>query len=139
METEKTRVLCLDDNVIIAMELEAILREAKDIQCVGVLGNADNLIEEVRKNQPDVVLLDLTMPGRNPLDALKEISSSTPEVRVIVFSGYDDIATRDEAEEAGAWGFLSKSGDLQDILKLIREAAGKTKDREGNEEGHLWH
>jgi len=120
--SEAIRVLCLDDNAIIAMEIEAILNEAEDMLCVGVLGSADDLLDEIKKSKPDVVLLDLTMPGTSPLKALKNVSRLYPHIKVIVFSGYDDRRSIEEVEQAGAWGFISKSGDVDAILSTIRRA-----------------
>jgi DNA-binding NarL/FixJ family response regulator len=68
-------------------------------------------------------MLDLTMPGRPPLDALRDLCTAVPETRVIAFSGHDDQRTTDEAIRAGAWELISKHCDPVDVINAIRRVA----------------
>src|SRR5678816_409097 len=81
------------------------------------------LTEECARVRPQVVLLDLHMPGTPPLEALKELSAAAPAVRVIVFSGLDDGETVDRAVRAGAWGLVPKVAATDAILDAIRRVA----------------
>ena len=70
-----------------------------------------------------IVVLDLTMPGRTPLEALGELSRTNPGVRTIVFTGHDDPSTITAAADAGAWGLVSKMGEPGDLIKAVRRVA----------------
>ena len=121
--TRPIAVLVVDDNRDLASMLQIVIAGEPDMVCVGSLASADTLLETIAKTSPDVVLLDLTMPGRQPLDVVAEASKVAPACRIIVLSGYDDRATMDRAAESGAWGFVSKHGDMPSILEAIRSIA----------------
>jgi DNA-binding NarL/FixJ family response regulator len=105
VKLDPIRVLCVDDNVIIGMAMRATIDATHDMKCVDCLERADTLLETVAELQPDVILLDLHMPGREPL---------------IVLSGSGDSSSREEALAAGARTYLTKGGSSQPILAAIR-------------------
>jgi DNA-binding NarL/FixJ family response regulator len=72
-------------------------------------------VERARHDEPDIVLLDIDMPGRNAFEALAQIAAELPHVRVIVVSGHVRAELIDHALDAGAWGYISK-GDETDII-----------------------
>jgi DNA-binding NarL/FixJ family response regulator len=117
------KVLCVDDNAIIMMATQATIDAASDMSCVGCLYRADALVDTVAKLMPDAVLLDLNMPGKEPLAALRELTVSHPEVPVIVFSGFSDLDTAQSAYDAGAKRYLTKGGDGRPMLDAIRSVA----------------
>jgi DNA-binding NarL/FixJ family response regulator len=121
--TKPISVIVVDDNADFVSMLATLIDGESDMVCAGTLASADTLLETVVEIKPDVVLLDLTMPGRKPLDAVAEASQRVPDSRIIVLSGYDDQATVDRAVDQGAWGFVSKHGDVPDILRSIRAVA----------------
>ena len=124
---ESIRVLCADDNAIIAMAIEAAIEDEPDLASAGIVHNADDLVGIVDRTGAQVVLLDLRMPGRDPLEALAELRARRPGVRVVVFSGFDDAASIDRAVEAGARGYVSKDGSTDQVVAAIRRvAAGGT-------------
>jgi two-component system response regulator DesR len=123
VETEKIRVLCVDDSDDIAQMLERSVAAEPDMTSVGRLPGADDLVSEVARARPSVVLLDLTMPGKDPLSAVRELHAAHPTVRVIVYSGYDDRAAVNSAMDAGAWGFVPKHTDVSALLGVIRNVA----------------
>lgn len=122
---DRLRVLCVDDHADFAMLWSAIVDAQDDMVSVGTLGNADRLEAEVTDRGADLVLLDLTMPGRDPLEALDRLVATAPAVRVLVFSGYDDAATTSRVVARGACGLLSKSLDPDQVLARIRTAASR--------------
>lgn len=124
MSDATIEVLIVDDSDDLAQVLEFLIDGEADMRCAGRLCNADGLIESVGDVRPRVVLLDLTMPGRSPLEAMSEASGRFPETRFVVLSGYDDPARVDEAVQRGAWGFVSKHGDVATIVRAIRAVAG---------------
>jgi DNA-binding NarL/FixJ family response regulator len=119
------KVLCVDDNAIIAMATSAIIDSADDMRCVGCLYRADTLLDTVAELQPDAVLLDLHMPGKDPLTVLRDLTRDHPDVAVIVLSGFCDADTEEEALAAGARRFLTKGGSGQPILDTIRAVAAR--------------
>ncbi|MDZ4830020.1 MAG: response regulator transcription factor [Phycisphaerae bacterium] len=118
--TPRTRVLCVDDSADMSEMLALFIRRQPDMEDAGVLGSAEGIVDEVIRCRAAVVVLDLTMPGPSPLEAIRELRNQVPSCRVIAFSGYDDQDTRESAQRAGAWELVSKHGDLSDILKAIR-------------------
>ena len=116
-------VLCADDNTDIADLMLIALNRQPDMRCAGVVTDAADLPATVAKTKPEVLVLDLRMPGINALEFVRRLHAAQPETRVIVYSGYDDRETIDHAIEAGAWGFVSKHEDLNDLLEAIRKVA----------------
>jgi DNA-binding NarL/FixJ family response regulator len=104
--------------------LARLVSAEPDLESVGELTSAGALVEEVLKRHADVAVIDLTMPGTPPLDAIRDLSDRVPTCRVIAFSGYDDAATVDEALGAGAYELVSKHGSPSDILHAIRRVCG---------------
>src|SRR5438552_18978662 len=122
--TEKPiRVLCVDDNPELVDGLQIKLALEHDIECVGHAHTADQLVEDVREAQPDIVLLDIDMPGRESLEVLGELTAACPEARVIILSGYvrEDFINR--ALDSGAWGYVAKSEEPDVIVSAIRSVA----------------
>jgi DNA-binding NarL/FixJ family response regulator len=119
------RVLCVDDHVIIGMAMRATIDAAPDMTCVECLERADMLVNTVAELQPDVVLLDLNMPGKEPLAVVRELVRDYPDVAIIVLSGSSDAETRDAALKAGAWRFLLKGRSGKTILATIRAAVAR--------------
>jgi two-component system response regulator DesR len=115
------KVLCVDDNLAVAGMFALQIGQEADMEYVGTLHSADGLVQAVAERRPGIVLLDMSMPGREPLEVLAEVAAKYPDTRVIVCSGYDDPATVNRAIEAGAWGYVSKDSTPEEILRAIRE------------------
>lgn len=116
-------LLIVDDNADLAEVLAMTLQEKGGLRLVGTLRSADGLLEAIEQGKPDVVLIDLGMAGRPPLEAVREASERHPETRVVVYSGYDDARTVDQAVDAGAWGFVSKHREIDAVVSVIRRVA----------------
>ncbi|MBF0372035.1 MAG: response regulator transcription factor [Alphaproteobacteria bacterium] len=116
-------VLCVDDNPMIADALSARLALEPDMALVGRLSDASTLLDTVGRVNPDIVLLDVDMPGRDPFDAVDELRTREPMVRVVMFSGHLRGELVDRAVEAGAWGYVSKNEGTEAIIDAIRRAA----------------
>lgn len=117
---KKHRVLCVDDNPHVAEALRSRLSRQQDLTWVGCLPDADGLAEMLERESPDVVLLDLDMPGRDPLEVLSELSSEAMTARVIVFSGHVRKDLINRAINAGAWGYISKGEGEEVLLESMR-------------------
>jgi DNA-binding NarL/FixJ family response regulator len=85
------RVLIVDDHAVVRTGLQLLLATQEDMEAVGEAGSADEAVERARALQPDLVLLDLTMPGRPGLEALPELLEANPEVKVLILS-MEDVA-----------------------------------------------
>ena len=121
----RIRVLCVDDHVVISMAMRATIDASSDMCCVGCIERADMMVETVAELKPDAVLLDLHMPGKEPMAAMRDLIHEHPDVAIIVFSGSDDNETRRTALMAGAWCYLLKGGSGQKILDAIRAAVAQ--------------
>ncbi|MBX3379992.1 MAG: response regulator transcription factor [Phycisphaeraceae bacterium] len=140
------RVLCVDDSADITAMLALCIEREADMESVGSLSAADDLLIEAKRSRADVVLLDVGMPGMDALEMLRKLIAINPPrcgegdeteskvrpVRVIVFSGHSDQKTVDDAAKAGACGYLSKSVEIPVILEAIRQVA------HGEESFRVW-
>lgn len=117
------RVLCVDDNKQVGEAIERAVKQAvPDLEFVGWVASADGLLEHVKRAEPDVVLLDVDMPGADPITALGEMSSlhPPPAARVVMLSGHVLPQHINRAIEAGAWGYISKNQPMEAVLDAVR-------------------
>jgi DNA-binding NarL/FixJ family response regulator len=121
------RVLCVDDLPDVAAVMQLMLDAEPDMTCVGCLASADDLVSQARRLTPDILVLDASMPGKDPFKAMTELRQACPDVAAIVYSGRDDPDSVDLAAEAGAWGWVGKHEPPHELVRAVREvAAGHT-------------
>ena len=121
------RILLCDDQSIVTEGLRVILRQAGDIEVIGVVENGADAVDAVARLQPDVVLMDLRMPVMNGIQATERIRQQHPATRVLVLTTYDDDEWVFDAIRAGAAGYLLKDAPRNQIIEAIRgTAAGAT-------------
>jgi len=121
------RVLICDDQQVVAAGLQAILSTAAQIEVVAKAHDGAEAIELVASMQPDVVLMDLKMPGVNGVQATREIRARFPQVRVLILTTYDADEWVFEAIRAGASGYLLKDAPRDTLVAAIEgTAAGQT-------------
>jgi len=107
-------ILLVDDDVTLRERLARALRErGYDVRTAG---SADEAMEQVRADSPELAVLDLRMPGRSGLDLLREMREHDPATRILVLTGYGSIATAVEATKLGAEGYLPKPVDADELL-----------------------
>jgi len=114
------KVIICDDQAIIRDGLEMLLNLEKDIEVVGQAQDGAEAVEQVRQHQPDLVLMDLKMPGMNGIEATRQIRTHDPAVRVLVLTTYDDDEWVFDAIRAGASGYLLKDTPREAVIKAIR-------------------
>ena len=121
------RVLICDDQVIVCEGLRAILSTAPGVEIVGLAHDGVEALELVERHRPDVVLMDLNMPGMNGLQATREIRDRYPQVRVLVLTTYDADEWVFDAIRSGAAGYLLKDTPREGLIDAIEgTAAGRT-------------
>jgi len=123
LKNDKIRLLCVDDNVSVCEAIKIKLELSGGIEWVGRLEHAGDLVSEVKRLKPDVVLLDIDMPGKDSFEALAEVVEASPDARVLILSGYVQNELIDKAVEAGAWGYISKNEGTEVIVSAIRSVA----------------
>ena len=116
------RVLLVDDHDLFRTGLRNLLEE-QGVDIVGEAGSGTDALRIVRESAPDVVVMDLNMPGMNGVDATRHISRDAPLTRVIVLTISDQEQDVMDAILAGACGYLLKDASIQDLLKGIESAA----------------
>lgn len=126
MKSDPIRVLCVDDHGFLVEGLQARFERTPDIEFVGRLPSAEDLVIEARRLKPDVILLDIEMPGPDPFEVTELLHQTMPDIRIIFLSAH----TRDHyigaAVDAGASGYFSKSDEIDRILEGIRTVARRS-------------
>lgn len=115
------RVLIADDHQVVREGLKRILSEASEIKVVGEAGNAFQLMESLRSENWDVVILDINMPGKSGIDVLKEIKKQYPRLPVLILSMYPEDQFALRAFKAGAAGYLTKAGASDELVVAVRK------------------
>ena len=120
--TRKIRVLVADDHAVVREGICALVNLQKDMLIVGEAVNGQDAIEKTAQLLPNVVLMDIAMPVLNGIEAMKEITSTCSDVKVLVLSQYDDAGNIVASKEAGAFDFIPKKSVSSQLLEAIRLA-----------------
>jgi DNA-binding NarL/FixJ family response regulator len=118
-----TRVLIVDDHGVLRAGLEQLLANAKDIEVVGSATNGADAVSVAAKVLPDVVLMDLSMPVLDGIEATRQILDILPQTRIVVLTSFSDRERILAAVDAGAVGYMLKDSEPDDLFKGIRAAA----------------
>lgn len=117
------RVIVVDDHVMFTEAIGLMLGSANGIDFVGAAHNGEDAIELVRSEHPDVVLMDLALPGMDGVVATTAIRSASPTSNVVILTGLVDPSHVIKAVEAGASGFMPKTMAMEDLVGVVRRAA----------------
>ncbi len=117
------RVLVIDDHAVVRSGLRHVLDAEADIETVGEAGTAEEGVRAAHDLAPDVVLLDIVMPGRSGLEATPEILAAAKQAKVLILSMQDDPRYVREAFAAGASGYVLKEAADADVVEAVREVA----------------
>jgi DNA-binding NarL/FixJ family response regulator len=120
------RVLIADDHPLILAGIRRTLERSENIEIVGEARSGPEVLALVARSKPQVVLLDLRMPGMHGGDCIEQIRTSWPDIKIVVLSALDDTQSIDTALAAGATAYVVKSVIPSDIASVIRQAAGGT-------------
>jgi two-component system response regulator NreC len=121
------RIVVVDDHAVVRSGLRLLLEAEADLEVVGDAGNARDAIFEVRATKPDVVLLDVVMPGESGIEALPQVLHEAPGAKVLMLSMQDDPNYVREAFAAGASGYVLKEAVDAEVVAAIREVAAGNK------------
>ena len=119
-QTSPTRILVVDDHTLIRRGIVGLLHAQSDMEVVGEASDGREAVNSVIRLSPDVVLMDIGMPGTNGLDATREIRKAAPETQVLILTVHDREDYLFQALRAGAGGYILKGADVQDLLSAIR-------------------
>jgi two-component system response regulator NreC len=117
------KVLVVDDHAVVRSGLRRVLDAEKDIETIGDAANAERAVFEALEHKPDVVLMDVVMPGKSGIEAVPALLQAVPDVRVLILSMQDDPHYVREAFEAGASGYVLKEAADTDVVEAVRAVA----------------
>jgi DNA-binding NarL/FixJ family response regulator len=124
--SRSTKCLAVDDHATVRDGLALMFGQTDDLELVGTVGSGEEVIAAIKKLKPQVVIMDVRLPGIDGISAVKRIAAEAPGVETIVFSAYGDKRLLSDAIAAGARGYVMKGSPPEDLLRAIRTVtAGK--------------
>jgi two-component system response regulator NreC len=124
------RILVVDDHTAFRRALTSALRLVKDIEVAAEAGGGVEAAERAVAADPDLVLMDLSMPDLDGIEAMRRIHESKPDLPVVILTAHADPGVEKEAREAGASGFLAKGTALEELVVVLHEAAEPSRSAE---------
>jgi DNA-binding NarL/FixJ family response regulator len=115
------KVAIVEDNNTLRQSLEQLFTRTKDISCVASLSNLMNVVSELSKAQPDVVLMDIGLPNISGIEGVRTVKNNFPETQVLMFTVFEDDEKIFDAIRAGASGYLLKKTPSMEIVEAIRQ------------------
>lgn len=122
-EGRKTRVMLVDDHEIVRLGLMTLINDRADMEVVGEAGDAAGAVREAERLKPDVILMDIRMPGEGGIEATRQIMARLPEMRIVMLTSFADDELLVRAIRAGAVGYVLKQVGNAELLRAISAAA----------------
>lgn len=116
----KTRVFLADDHRILREGIRTLLQREPNIEVVGEAGDGKEAVDKVTQLIPDIVLMDITMPGINGLEATRQIKKKTPQVKVLILTMHETGQYLSQMLQAGASGYVVKTTSTSDLISAIK-------------------
>ncbi len=120
-------VMLVDDHAVVRMGFKMLLESANDIKVIAEAENGEQGVKMYGEFKPDVVVMDITMPGIGGLEAIERIMAKDDHARILVLSAHEDSVHPKRVLNAGALGYLSKRSAAEELIKAIRTVAGRKK------------
>jgi DNA-binding NarL/FixJ family response regulator len=120
----RRKVFIVEDHPVFREGLVQIIGGEKDLTVCGEAGDADHALQAIARLKPDLVLVDITLPGKSGLELIKELRSRTDKVRILVVSMHDEALYADRVLRAGGDGYIMKQEDPEEIVHAIRDVLG---------------
>lgn len=119
----RTRILLVDDHEVVRLGLMTLINDQADMEVVGEAGTASEGLQAVERLRPDVVLMDIRLPGEGGLEATERITHDFPESKVVILTSFADDGLVVRAIQAGAAGYVLKQVGNEELLRAIQAAA----------------
>ncbi|MCX7628116.1 MAG: response regulator transcription factor [Methylophilaceae bacterium] len=120
-------VMLVDDHAVVRMGFRLLLEAAPDIKVVAEAESGEQAVRSYMEHHPDVVVMDITMPGIGGLEAIERIMAKDPHARILVLSAHEDSIHPKRVLNAGAMGYLTKRSAAEELIKAIRTVASRKK------------
>jgi two-component system invasion response regulator UvrY len=131
--SEPIKVMLVDDHAVVRMGFKMLLESAApDIKVIAEAENGEQAVKYYVEHHPDVVVMDITMPGIGGLEAIERIMAKDNTARILVLSAHEDSVHPKRVLNAGAMGYLSKRSAAEELIKAIRVVAGRKMYLEAN-------
>lgn len=118
-----TKIMIADDHAIFRHGLRQILEENPDLSVIGEASSGQEVLDQVWKQECDLLLLDISMPGMNGLETLKQLKTHKPKLKVLVLSMYPEEQYAIRALKAGASGYITKASASEELMEAIRKVS----------------
>jgi DNA-binding NarL/FixJ family response regulator len=115
------KVAIVEDNNTLRHSLESLLASAEGMECVAMMSNLRNVVSELNKSKPDVVLMDIGLPDISGIEGVRTVKANFPSVQILMFTVFEDDEKIFDAIRNGASGYLLKKSSSSDIIDAIRE------------------
>src|ERR1041384_652171 len=125
----KIRVSVVEDNARVRAGLVQLINLSEGIQCVSQHSNAEDALEDLPASKPDVVLMDINLPGQNGVECVRQLKPALPATQIMMLTVYEDTEMIFRALAAGATGYLLKQTPPADLLTAIRDVHKGGSDR----------
>ncbi|MFA6456692.1 MAG: response regulator transcription factor [Bacteroidota bacterium] len=117
-------IIIADDHQLIREGLRKVLRDESDMKIVADVSNTHDLLEQLRKESADVLVLDVNMPGRSGIDVLADLKREFPSVKILMLSMHPEDALAVRALKSGAHGYITKNSPPEEMINAIRKVGG---------------
>src|ERR1051326_296641 len=114
-------VSIVEDNEQLRGTLGRVLNRAEGVRCVSQYGDAESALEALAKDRPEVVLMDINLPGMNGVECVKRLKQIAPQIQIVMLTVYEDTENIFNALAAGAAGYLLKRTTSAELLEAIRD------------------
>lgn len=113
------RIVIADDHRVYREGVRVLLQDVEDVEVIGEAADGDQTVLQAERLSPDVILMDLKMPGTNGIEATRRITARSPQIGILVLTMYDDDESVFSAMRSGARGYLLKDADQEDLLRAV--------------------
>ena len=121
--SERTRLIAVDDHPTVRSGLSLLFEEQEDLELINDAETGEEALEQVERHDPEVVIMDVRLPGIDGISAIKRIAENAPNVKTVIFSAYGDKRLLSDAITAGARGYVMKGSPPEDLVRAVRTVA----------------
>lgn len=122
-KSKPIKILIVDDQQIVIDGLSALIGNTHDLKIVAGVNDPELVFDNVLEHKPDVILMDLNMPGKDGIECTKELKEAIPDINILMLTGYDDIELIRDSLKKGAMGYLLKNTGKDELVQAIKAVA----------------